>query len=492
MMHSTEQFNYCIVAGDSHVGMHRKANEDHWGQAQTPNGWAVTVCDGMGGHVGGAVASGIAVETILRILTDNYYPDPCQAIAESITAANRAILDRASADPSLQGMGSTCVLLLVREGKVYYGHVGDSRIYLVRDNRIMQLTKDHSYVQTLVDAGTITKEEAEHHPRKNEITNALGLARMLPPTIAEDAINTQAGDCFLLCSDGLSGLVSDDSINRTAIDRSKSLLSRARTLINKANKAGGYDNITVAMAEFAVTYDENGSSYNAQAKARNTPWKPTDRRRRFITGGIALTLLAIAVMMVFCVRSCSSPSPSPSPSDTTAQHNDTLPGMPTVATEAIKETETTKNLGTIYYNDTAPFITINQTNGNLTIGYDSKNSGKTTDNYDFPWDERFNTEEIKGLGVKIENGQHALYLQKQSRPSAYLVTLSSADGKRKLKIMFSLEKKPATKTTQIKISITPKAEGSSIESIDGSIGQKTIPQTPNDTPAAVSDTLKSK
>ena len=104
-------------------------------------------------------------------------------------------------------MGSTCVVLLVRDGKVYLGHVGDSRIYLIRDRRIKQLTKDHSFVQMLVDRGEITHEQAEHHPRKNEITNALGIADMKPATIMPDAILPMAGDVFLLCSDGLSAAI---------------------------------------------------------------------------------------------------------------------------------------------------------------------------------------------------------------------------------------------------------------------------------------------
>ena len=236
------------------MGRKRKANEDSMGNAITPNGRVAVVCDGMGGHVGGAVASRIAVDTILENLENVYYDDPRIAIGESIDKANRAILDKAAQQPELIGMGSTCVLLLVRDGKVYIGHVGDSRIYLIRSKQIVQLTKDHSYVQMLVDCGEITKEQMEHHPRKNEITNALGVPNMTPATVADNEINPEAGDCFLLCSDGLSGMVSDSAINKV-VGRQTEMNAQDRVdrLVAMANENGGLDNITVQLVEFSIT-----------------------------------------------------------------------------------------------------------------------------------------------------------------------------------------------------------------------------------------------
>lgn len=248
-----ENFNYCHVVGRTDVGRKRKANEDNMSNAITQNGLVSVVCDGMGGHVGGATASKIAVSTIIQNLTDNYYDDPRIAIGESIDRANKAILGKAAEQPELTGMGSTCVLLLVRAGKVYIGHVGDSRIYLVRSRRIIQLTKDHSYVQMLVDSGEITKEQAEHHPRKNEITNALGIPNMSPATIAEDAIIPESGDCFLLCSDGLSGMVDDKTLCREISRQTeKNTQNRVDRLIALANDNGGVDNITAQLVEFSV------------------------------------------------------------------------------------------------------------------------------------------------------------------------------------------------------------------------------------------------
>ena len=224
------------------------------GNAITQNGLVAVVCDGMGGHVGGATASRIAVDTILAHLDSVYYDDPRIAIGEAIDAANRAILQQAEITPDLSGMGSTCVLLIVREGKVYIGHVGDSRIYLVRSKKIAQLTKDHSFVQLLVDRREITKEQAEHHPRKNEITNALGMNDMEPATVADDAFVPEAGDCFVLCSDGLSGMVSDDVINKVVSKQTEmTAQERADRLVELANANGGIDNITVELVEFSVT-----------------------------------------------------------------------------------------------------------------------------------------------------------------------------------------------------------------------------------------------
>lgn len=249
-----DNFNYCHVVGKTDVGRKRAANEDNMYNTITQNGLVSVVCDGMGGHVGGATASKIAVSTIIENLNNVYYDDPRIAIGESIDKANRAIIQKTIDQPELAGMGSTCVLLLVRSGKVYIGHVGDSRIYLVRSKRIVQLTKDHSYVQMLVDCGEITKEQAEHHPRKNEITNALGIPNMSPATVADDAIIPEAGDCFILCSDGLSGMISDDTICKI-ISRQSEMNAQERVdkLVALANDNGGVDNITVQLVEFPVS-----------------------------------------------------------------------------------------------------------------------------------------------------------------------------------------------------------------------------------------------
>lgn len=274
---------YCVVVGATDVGKKRTANEDYLGKADTPNGRVVVVCDGMGGHVGGAKASHIAVETILDFLRENYRSDPREAIGEAIDAANQVILNYAGTHPELTGMGSTCVLLIIRNGKVYFGHVGDSRIYLVRSKTIRQLTVDHSYVQELVEAGAISKEQAEHHPRKNEITNALGVPNMKPATVRDEPISPEAGDVFLLCSDGLSNMVDDKHIAHIASNFDMTTQQRANTLVQRANDNGGLDNITCALVEFS-------------AKPEIINKVPFWKKKAFVFGVVAAVVLICGIV----------------------------------------------------------------------------------------------------------------------------------------------------------------------------------------------------
>ena len=245
-------YDYSLIGGATDVGLVRKANEDRGLWFDSLNGRIGLVCDGMGGHVGGQIASQTAIESIQEYLGRDYFEDAKEAIKGAIVFANNAILDKAQRQPELKGMGSTCVMLLIRDGKVYYGHVGDSRIYAISNRMIKQLTSDHSFVQLLVDAGQITKEQAERHPRRNEITNALGLQNMQSPTICTVPVEPEAGVCFLLCSDGLTGMVSDRKIEKIVSNRELNLNQRAEKLIDLANEAGGTDNITVQLVEFAL------------------------------------------------------------------------------------------------------------------------------------------------------------------------------------------------------------------------------------------------
>lgn len=239
-------YSFCNVVGRTDVGCRRSVNEDSIGKADTLNGLAVVICDGMGGNVGGKVASETAVDAILIHLKEHHYPNPKEAISNSIMAANRAVLKKAQLHPELTGMGCTCVLLIVdKNGIVYVGHIGDSRVYLIRDNLANHLTKDQSYVQMLVDEGSITPQEAEKHPRNNEITNAVGMTNMTPPVIRDSPLNPVAGDCFLLCSDGLNKVVAEDEIVKIAGAHSLSTDRKAEMLINAARSKGAPDNISV-------------------------------------------------------------------------------------------------------------------------------------------------------------------------------------------------------------------------------------------------------
>ena len=188
-------------------------------------------------------------------------------IVAACNVANQAIINRSISNPELKGMGSTCVMLVVRDGKVYVGSVGDSRVYLIRSKKIIQLTKDQSYVQMLVDMGEITPEQAEVHPRRNEITNALGLPGMRPATVLECPVVPEAGDCFLLCSDGLSGMVSNDGIAKIVSNQANmSQRERVSALIKKACDNGGNDNVTCQIVEFSV------SPFAAKKKTGSLLW----------------------------------------------------------------------------------------------------------------------------------------------------------------------------------------------------------------------------
>lgn len=281
-------YNYCHVAQLTDVGCKRKANEDWMASFKSPNGLVAVVCDGMGGHVGGQVASHTAVEAIERYMMQQRDESPRELIVNAVNAANTAILNRAAIQPELTGMGSTCVMLLVRDDKVYIGSVGDSRVYLIRNHRIKQLTVDQSYVQMLVDAGSITPDEAERHPRKNEITNALGLPNMQPATVLPQPISPEAGDCFLLCSDGLSGMVANDEICNIVSKQSQmSQQQRVEELVERAKQNGGLDNITCQIVEFAITPGDE----------KNTSWL---KRNLWPTIGIcAAVVLAVIVAAIY-------------------------------------------------------------------------------------------------------------------------------------------------------------------------------------------------
>lgn len=286
----SEIFNYCHVAELTDKGCKRPVNEDWMMHFESPNGLVAVVCDGMGGHVGGKIASHTAVEAILQFMMQERGGTPFELIVDAMNVASAAILSKAAQQPELTGMGATCVMLIVRDGKVYIGSVGDSRIYLIRNRRIKQLTKDQSYVQMLLDAGSITPEQAEHHPRKNEITNALGLKGMQPATVLSEAINPEAGDCFLLCSDGLSGMVSDNDICKVVSRQAdKSQQERVEELVLRAKRNGGVDNITCQIVEFSVS---------PNAKAIQPWWK----RHVWVLIGCVVTILLFVFAILWFMR----------------------------------------------------------------------------------------------------------------------------------------------------------------------------------------------
>lgn len=246
------------IYGLTDKGMIREANEDCIGISCLTNGITIAVvCDGMGGAAGGKIASAIAEETFMssmvsfseEIEKSKFDSKKIKAfIKESIEKANLAILETARKDLSLHGMGCTlnAVVFCEPKSKIYYANVGDSRLYMIKKREIKQLTKDHSYVQMLVDNKEITPEEAENHPQKNLITKALGIREEIEPDIADRRVFTQSETHFLLCSDGLHGLVSKESLKKVAL-APITIENKIFTYIKLANEAGGHDNISAIL-----------------------------------------------------------------------------------------------------------------------------------------------------------------------------------------------------------------------------------------------------
>ena len=232
--------------GKTDPGRVRRRNED----AFVVDPPLFAVADGMGGAQAGEVASRLAAAAFREYReADELAPE--ERVQAIIKEANRRIYDRARADSQVSGMGTTVTAALLTDGRVVIGHVGDSRAYRIRDGRLEQLTEDHSLVADLMRSGRLTPEEAEGHPQRSVITRALGT----DPDVDVDTlvIEAEAGDLFLLCSDGLSTMVPDAKVLET-VERARSLDEAARNLVRAANSGGGEDNVTVVL--FQLDPDE--------------------------------------------------------------------------------------------------------------------------------------------------------------------------------------------------------------------------------------------
>ena len=227
----------------SDTGLIRKENEDNMGYAATPNGDVFVICDGLGGHAGGKVASSVAVESIVDYFSREKKENVYHAIDEAIRYANQKIIEKAREEPALEGMGTAIVLTVIQEDKTYIAHVGDSRIYLFSDNCLYRVTTDHSLVQQMVDSGMLTPEEAETHPKKNIISRALGITENVDPEIAQDPLLLKNGDVLLMCTDGLSDMLDDQTIH-SVLMKHDNVRNAGDELLKLALEAGGKDNIT--------------------------------------------------------------------------------------------------------------------------------------------------------------------------------------------------------------------------------------------------------
>jgi protein phosphatase len=249
-----------IAAGRSDVGMIRSGNEDSWHADVTKERGLFIVADGMGGHAAGEVASEMAVQIVkreLQDLMDLHGEAVREKVAESIRMANRAIYDRTIAESDKQGMGTTISIIMLAGARYLIGQVGDSRVYLLRDGALRQLTKDHSYVQEQVDAGLLTPEQARYHPYSNVITRCVGAGEEVEPDTFSGEV--RKGDVFLVASDGLTGMVDDRRLQQLLLSRA-SAGRVVDALIAEANYRGGLDNITAIVIQVtavdAVSSDE--------------------------------------------------------------------------------------------------------------------------------------------------------------------------------------------------------------------------------------------
>lgn len=234
----------------SHIGKVRQINEDQAWSGQLSGGLtAAIVADGMGGHRAGDVASGLAVESLVKSLKaweeTSSTKEGASKLRDMIRQANKAVFESASLNEQYHNMGTTVVMALLDGDTGLIGHIGDSRAYRLRSGQLMQLTEDHTLVNELTKSGQLSPEEAAHHPRRNVLTRALGTDRDVDVDV--QIIEWQTGDRLLLCSDGLSGLVEPALLLATLEDQDAMLEQQAQKLIDLALAAGGDDNVTVVL-----------------------------------------------------------------------------------------------------------------------------------------------------------------------------------------------------------------------------------------------------
>lgn len=239
------------VGALSHIGLVRRENQDRMGRFRTSHAEFFVVADGMGGHKGGSQAAAMVLDGLQKALCARPQPRSLRAALRSAAGdVNLAVCAAAtSGDPTTDHMGSTAVLLIVRGREVLVGHLGDSRAYLWRRGRLVQLTRDHTWVQQLVDQNLLTEEEARNHPEASVLAHAFGRQSELPIALSP-SLAIRRGDAVLLCSDGLSGYLEADEI-AAVLSRHDDPQRAAEALVEAALAVGGHDNITVQLVVFA-------------------------------------------------------------------------------------------------------------------------------------------------------------------------------------------------------------------------------------------------
>jgi protein phosphatase len=244
--------------GLTHVGRQRQHNEDSF--LVEDKAKLYLVADGMGGHAAGEIASRIAVDSISEFILhtkeddgtwphayDENFRRTTNRLMAAVRMANTRVLEAMRKDARLRGMGTTVVACMADEDMMSFAHVGDSRAYLIREGQLSRITNDHSWVFEQVQAGMLTEAEAEKHPLRNVITRALGGALSVNPDATE--VEAKKGDVYLLCSDGLTGMVPEDEILRVVTANEDDLQKACQLLIDTANERGGLDNVTAILVK---------------------------------------------------------------------------------------------------------------------------------------------------------------------------------------------------------------------------------------------------
>ena len=277
-------FHYINLTDKGRV---RTNNEDYLGYFDTLNGHVFVVCDGIGGLPCGEKASQTVVNSVKFFFSNYYYKDPFQALSDALSYANTRIEEEARNDFACEGMGTTVVLALIRYNKVYYAHLGDSRIYFLHDGKLIRLTRDDSYVEMLVEQGKLSPEDAESHPRKNELIAAMGIQGN--PHICSKPVVPSEKDLLLLCTDGLYNMIPEKEIQNILLRRGH-IEDKGAEMLKTALDRGATDNITLQIIKF----------YNVEPKSATTAETPivpqitSNRRKYTLAIEIALAVLLIA------------------------------------------------------------------------------------------------------------------------------------------------------------------------------------------------------
>ena len=239
------------ILAKSDIGRARDMNQDCYYVSDLNDDIKLFIlADGMGGYKGGEIASSLAIESTKKYMLNNFKDTPkdkesiSKLIENAIEYANMIVYEKSKQDPELNDMGTTLDVCLIYNNKVFIGHIGDSRVYRIRKNIIRKITTDHSYVEKLVKEGTITKEEAYNHPKKNMLMKAVGCSMLASPDVMYKGFLKD--DILLMCSDGLTNMLKDYEIYKILLENPENPVD---ALIDKANELGGLDNITAIIVD---------------------------------------------------------------------------------------------------------------------------------------------------------------------------------------------------------------------------------------------------